>query len=217
MKEVRLHSVRTVSKLLPLCMAALIAGVSSAEAQLPRHAEDQLQPTYRETGRFQVFDRGGESLPTFGINVLHHPSFSESRFRRAWGVGGEMEWYMARPLGLRLGLDYESIDTQRGLEDASAVSLGGAFLWELYQTPRLRLQAVAGLHYAFLDYSEEGDSFDDGITGRLGLEFVYGTGTGFGVGGGVGYRFDLDKPQNSAGETLSLDALMLQLKFVFAF
>ncbi len=217
MKEVSIHMIQTVSRLFPIFMVALLIGVSSVDAQLPRHAEDQLQPTYRETDRFQVFDRGGESLPTFEINILHHPSYSESRFRRAWGVGGSMEWYMARPLGLRLGVDYESIESRRGLEDASAVSLGGGFLWELYHTPTLRLQAFAGLHYAFFDYSEAGDSFDDGITGRLGLEFVYGTGTGFGVGGGVGYRFDLDKPKNSAGESVSLDALLLQLKFVFAF
>lgn len=216
MKKVCSSCVRNL-RLAPLCGVALWLAAVPAGATLPRHAEDQLQPTYRETARFQVFDRGGESLPTFEFNILHHPSFSENRFRRAWGVGGAMEWYMARPLGLRLGVDYESIETRRGLDDASAVSLGGGFLWELYQTPTLRLQGFAGLHYAFLDYDEGGDSFDDGITGRLGLEFIYGTGTGFGVGGGIGYRFDLDKPKNSEGETLSLDALMLQLKFVFAF
>lgn len=216
MKEVCARTVRNRSLYLLAC-GAMLLGAGQAAATLPRHGQDQLQPTYRETTRFQVFDRGGESLPTFEFNILHNPTFSESRFRRSWGVGGGMEWYMARPLGLRLGLDYESIETRGGLDDATAVSLGGGFLWELYRTPTLRLQGFAGLNYVFLDYDEAGDSFDDGITGRLGLEFIYGTGTGFGVGGGIGYRFDLDKSKNSAGDSLSLDALMLQLKFVFAF
>jgi len=144
------------------------------------------------------------------LEFMYLPSPDDDRFDDALGLGVSGTISLQSALALRLGVGYESFQGKTGFDDADIVPLGLSFLIGPPLKGPFSVGLELGLRYSFVDFKDDGGSYDNSVNGIAGLILQAKTG-GFILEISGGYRYDISASKNDEGDKLSLEGLALKL------
>ncbi len=151
-----------------------------------------------------------------GLDILYGPSPDDDRFKDSLGLGLSYTIPFPRSLALRLHAAYETLNGERGFDDADIIPIGFSFMAGLPTEGPVRVGLELGLRYSFVDYEDAGGKYDDAFNGFAGLQLATQSTSGFDVEFGVGYRFDISESSNDRSTELSLEGIQLRLSLRLA-